>query len=235
MVRVFLWLVLLGVCLYGQVSTIPSSSLAITCETVGHVPTWDGNTFVCSAPPGASGGEANTASNNGSEGTGVFKAKSLFDLQFYKLASANNLLTIDLSGTDFLRLTINQANFSLTGSQISDLADAVAVTALTKANNLSGLQSASAARSNLGLGNVDNTADADKTVAVAVLANAATALASNPTNCSAGQIPLGITEAGIAEVATRLMLPLLLSLLLVILQPLRWLRPLQNSMMRSNP
>lgn len=198
MVRIFLWVVLLGVSLYGQVSTIPSS-IAITCETVGHVPTWDGSTFVCSEPPGASGGEANTASNTGSTGTGVFKGKSLLDLQFYKLASPDNLLTIDLSGTDFLRLTINQANFSLTGSQISDFADTVALTALTRANNLSDLQSASAARSNLGLGSVDNTADADKTVAVAVSANAATALATNPTNCSAGQIPLGITAAGEAE------------------------------------
>lgn len=52
-----------------------------------------------------------TASNTGSTGTGIFKAKSTTDLQFYKLASANNLITVALSGTDFVQLTLNPANF----------------------------------------------------------------------------------------------------------------------------
>lgn len=58
-------------------------------------------------------GEVNTASNTGSTGTGVFKQKNVFDLEFYKLASANNRLTVALSGTDYLNLTINEANFNL--------------------------------------------------------------------------------------------------------------------------
>lgn len=35
------------------------------CSTVGHVPTWNGTTFICQEPPGASGGEANTTADTG--------------------------------------------------------------------------------------------------------------------------------------------------------------------------
>lgn len=66
-----------------------------------------------SACPGATGGTTETASNTGSLGTGIFKTKNVDDLQFYKINSANNLLTIALSGTDFVQMTINQANFAL--------------------------------------------------------------------------------------------------------------------------
>jgi hypothetical protein len=53
-----------------------------------------------------------TASNTGSAGIGLFKAKSGTDLQFYKLASANNLITVALSGTDFAQITLNPSNFT---------------------------------------------------------------------------------------------------------------------------
>ena len=58
----------------------------------------------------ASGGEVNTASNTGSLGVGLFKQKTVSDLEFYKIASANNLLTAALSGTDYFLLTVNEAN-----------------------------------------------------------------------------------------------------------------------------
>jgi hypothetical protein len=48
-----------------------------------------------------------TASNVGSLGVGLFKLKSAKDLQFYKLNSANSLLSIALSGTDFLQFTMS--------------------------------------------------------------------------------------------------------------------------------
>jgi len=59
---------------------------------------------------GGGGGEANTASNTGSAGTGLFKQKTLVDLEFYKIASSNALLTVALSGTDYLNLTVNQGS-----------------------------------------------------------------------------------------------------------------------------
>jgi len=55
-------------------------------------------------------GEANTASNTGTLGTGIFKQKVGVDLELYKIASANNRLTVALSGTDYLNLTLVEAN-----------------------------------------------------------------------------------------------------------------------------
>ncbi len=49
--------------------------------------------------PGASGGEVNTASNTGSSGVGIYKQKSTYDLEFYKLLGANGV-SIALDGTD---------------------------------------------------------------------------------------------------------------------------------------
>ena len=55
-------------------------------------------------------GEANTASNVGTAGTGIFKQKDGVDLEFYKLNSASNKLTIALSGTDKIDFTVNEGN-----------------------------------------------------------------------------------------------------------------------------
>lgn len=63
--------------------------------------------------PSAGGGETNTASNTGSVGTGVYKQKTGVDLEFYKLYSANNRLTVALNGTDRMDFTINEANIDL--------------------------------------------------------------------------------------------------------------------------
>jgi hypothetical protein len=69
-------------------------------------------------PAGVSG-ESLTASNTGSLGVGVFKSKVSLDLQFYRIASANNLMTVALSGTDFLQMTINRANFNWLASEVA--------------------------------------------------------------------------------------------------------------------
>ena len=55
-------------------------------------------------------GETNIASNTGTTGTGVYKTKTGSELFFYKIASANALLTVALSGTDYLKLTLNEAS-----------------------------------------------------------------------------------------------------------------------------
>jgi hypothetical protein len=58
-------------------------------------------------------GEMNTASNVGSTGTGLFKQKTGANLEFYKLSSANDKLTITVVGTDHLSLEVNEGNFNV--------------------------------------------------------------------------------------------------------------------------
>jgi hypothetical protein len=56
------------------------------------------------------GGETNTASNVGTTGVGVFKQKSGADLEFKKLKSTNNKVTI-VDGNE-VDITVNEANLS---------------------------------------------------------------------------------------------------------------------------
>lgn len=69
--------------------------------------------------PAGADGTSVTAVNTGSSGTGLFKQKTGLNLEMYKIASADNLMTIALSGTDFVQMTINQSNFALGTSQIT--------------------------------------------------------------------------------------------------------------------
>lgn len=128
-----LWVISFALCagLYGQCTLILN-------PITGKLDCSGG----AAGPTGSQGpaGEATTASNTGSTGVGVFKSKVSTDLQLYKLAAANNLLTIALSGTDYVNFTINPGNFdlanfggtltagqvpSLLSSKISDFASAV--------------------------------------------------------------------------------------------------------------
>lgn len=84
---------------------------------------------------GAGGGETNTASNFGSSGTGLWKDKNGVDLRFYKIASANNRLTVGLNGTDHLDLTVNEANLAIAWSQLTSVPSTFAPSA-HKANHL---------------------------------------------------------------------------------------------------
>jgi hypothetical protein len=59
-----------------------------------------------------SSGEANTASNVGTVGTGLFKLKNGANLEFYKLNPLNNKVTIALNGVDRIDLGVNEANFT---------------------------------------------------------------------------------------------------------------------------
>jgi hypothetical protein len=72
------------------------------------------NTWTVLGDGGAGGGEANTASNVGTVGVGLFKQKTALDLEFYKVNSVNTLATWALNGTDRIDLTINESNFTLT-------------------------------------------------------------------------------------------------------------------------
>ena len=64
-------------------------------------------------PPGTGGGEANTASNVGTAGVGVFKVKSGVDLQFKKVNAGSNMVTItDDTGNDEVDVNVVPANFT---------------------------------------------------------------------------------------------------------------------------
>jgi hypothetical protein len=69
---------------------------------------------VFAAPPGAGGGEANTASNVGTAGVGVFKQKTGVDLEFKKINAGSNRITItDDTGNNEVDVDAVEANFTL--------------------------------------------------------------------------------------------------------------------------
>lgn len=85
-------------------------------------------------PPGASGGEANTASNVGTAGVGVFKNKVGLDLRFKKVNAGSNKITItDDTANDEIDIDVAQANLviDLSGSQATGTLAAGRFPALT--------------------------------------------------------------------------------------------------------
>jgi hypothetical protein len=69
---------------------VDTSSVA---PTLSQVLTWDGSNWVPATPPGATGGEANTASNIGT-GSGLFKQKVGIDLEFRSIRTSDSILTV---------------------------------------------------------------------------------------------------------------------------------------------
>lgn len=71
---------------------------------------------------GAGGGEANTASNVGTGGVGVFKQKTGVDLEFKKINAGSSKISItDDTGNSEVDIDVVEANLTITESQISDL------------------------------------------------------------------------------------------------------------------
>jgi hypothetical protein len=83
---------------------------------VGFVSTNDGafvldtDDLVFTQFSGVSSGAVDSASNVGTVGVGVFKQLTGSDLEFYKLNSANNRLSIAVISSDRIDLTVNEGN-----------------------------------------------------------------------------------------------------------------------------
>ena len=75
----------------------------------------------------AGGGEANTSSNSGVGGVGIVLAKAGIDLPFKSINAGSNKISVADDGGNFeVDIDVNEANLSLTASQISDYASATA-------------------------------------------------------------------------------------------------------------
>lgn len=104
----------------------------------GEVLSYNGSGFEWITPAAASGtGEANTASNVGTAGVGVYKQKTGVNIELKNIAAASTRLSVvNNVATNTVDLDVNQANLSLTKAQV-------------------------------GLANVDNTSDLSKPVSTA--------------------------------------------------------------------
>jgi hypothetical protein len=97
----------------------------LTSATNGQVPTWNSSAsrWDAQTPPGSSVGEANTASNQGVGGVGVFNAKVGVDLQFKNINSSSNRITVTNDTTNKeIDIDVSQANLSLSsiGGAVTD-------------------------------------------------------------------------------------------------------------------
>lgn len=70
---------------------------------------------------GVGAGEANTASNVGTGGVGLFKQKTGVDLEFKNINAGSNKVTVtnDVANNE-IDIDVNESNLSLTASQITD-------------------------------------------------------------------------------------------------------------------
>lgn len=101
----------------------------------GEVLSYNSGNFEWITPAaGGGGGEANTASNIGSVGVGVYRQKTGVNLEFKNVAAASNKVTVANNvGNNTVDIDVVTANLGLT-------------------------------KSDVGLGNVDNTSDANKPI-----------------------------------------------------------------------
>lgn len=134
------------------ISSATASALAgkqATLVSGTNIKTINGNTVLGSGDLVLTGvGETNTASNLGT-GVGLAASKVGVNLPFKSLIAGTHVTITPSTNDVTINATVDTSNL------------------LVKTNNLSDVQSASTSRANLGLGNVDNTSDANKPISTA--------------------------------------------------------------------
>ncbi len=107
----------------SQIAANNLSDFAVSSPALGDMLYFDGNDFIKASaaaasdgdvpmvqadgsiafetPPGAAGGETNTASNVGTSGVGIFKQKTVADLELYKVLGSAGI-SWALNGTDYI-------------------------------------------------------------------------------------------------------------------------------------
>lgn len=90
--------------------------------------------------PASGAGEANTASNVGTDGVGVYKQKTALDLEFKNIAPASNKITVTANGDD-IDIDITEANLTLSniGGAVTDsqVPNDITLTNITQITNRS--------------------------------------------------------------------------------------------------
>jgi len=106
---------------FTPIGTLDGKTVDASTPSANDVLTWDAvhSKWVSAAPPGATGGEANTASNIGTEGMGLYVSKVGVDLQFKNIVAGNGIVIgVGASGANSIRITANAAQLN-----INDMAD----------------------------------------------------------------------------------------------------------------
>lgn len=106
---------------FAPIGTLDGKTVDASTPAANDVLTWDAvhSKWVSAAPPGATGGEANTASNIGTEGMGLYVSKVGVDLQFKNIVAGNGIVIgVGASGANSIRITANAAQLN-----INDMAD----------------------------------------------------------------------------------------------------------------
>lgn len=106
---------------YTPIRTLDGKTVDATTPAANDVLTWDDvhSKWVPAAAPGATGGEANTASNIGTEGMGFYVSKVGVDLQFKNIVAGFGIIVgAGASGANSIAVAVD-----LTALELNDLAD----------------------------------------------------------------------------------------------------------------